>query len=190
MKTITLPSGTYAVDSILDGFDIIEKPSSNVAFVGTSMLEHKIYVQFKNGSGYMYSEVDFDTLSFIPIAESIGKFISSKVVKHFPSEKQERTLINWIPELIIIDDPNTGQAVDEEATKNWLNKQFAGRLNRNSQTGNVTEIDLNGFPPPLLITGDISGFPEKTEPGIIFQISGDATVEYIEPDTEPKEPEF
>lgn len=93
MKTITLSSGTYAVDPILDGFEIIEKPSSNVAFVGTSMLEHKIYVQFKNGSGYIYSEVDYDTLSFVPIAESIGKFISSKVVKHFPSEKQEKKLI-------------------------------------------------------------------------------------------------
>jgi len=104
MKTITLSSGTYAVDPILDGFEIIEKPSSNVAFVGTSMLEHKIYVQFKNGSGYMYSEVDYDTLSFVPIAESIGKFISSKVVKHFPSEKQEKTLVNWIPELVITGD--------------------------------------------------------------------------------------
>jgi len=93
MKTITLPSGTYAVDPILDGFEIIEKPSSNVAFVGTSMLEHKIYVQFKNGSGYMYSEVDYDTLSFVPIAESIGKFISSKVVKQFPSEKVDGAMI-------------------------------------------------------------------------------------------------
>jgi len=93
MRTITLSSGTYAVDPILDGFDIIEKPSSNVAFVGTSMLEHKMYVQFKNGSGYIYSEVDYDTLSFAPIAESIGKFIGLKVVKHFPSEKQENALI-------------------------------------------------------------------------------------------------
>ncbi|WP_166664839.1 KTSC domain-containing protein [Pedobacter metabolipauper] len=93
MRTITLTSGTYAVDPILDGFDIIEKPSSNVAFVGTDMLAGKMYVQFKNGSGYIYSEVDADTLSFVPIAESIGKFISSKVVKHFPSVKQENALI-------------------------------------------------------------------------------------------------
>jgi hypothetical protein len=101
MKKITLPSGSYAVDSILDGFEIIEKPSSNVAFVGTSMLEHKIYVQFKNGSGYMYSEVDYDTLSFIPAAESIGKFISQYVVKKFPSDKSEKPLIEAMPVLIV-----------------------------------------------------------------------------------------
>lgn len=101
MKTIILPSGTYTVDSILDGFEIIEKPSSNVAFVGTSMLDHKIYVQFKNGSGYMYSEVDYDTLSFVPAAESIGKFISSHVVKQFPIEKVDRALIQPAPVLIL-----------------------------------------------------------------------------------------
>jgi hypothetical protein len=94
MKTITLPSGIYAVDPILDGFDIIERPSSNVAFVGTDMLADKMYVQFKNGSGYMYYGVDIDTLSFVHNCESIGKFISSKVVKYFPSEKVESSLIN------------------------------------------------------------------------------------------------
>lgn len=104
MKKITLPSGTYAVDPILDGFEIIEKPSSNVAFVGTSMLDHKIYVQFKNGSGYMYSEVDYDTLSFISAAESIGKFISQYVVKKFPNEKSEKPLIEPMPVLIVTGD--------------------------------------------------------------------------------------
>lgn len=131
MKTITLPSGTYAVDPILDGFDIIEKPSSNVAFVGTSMLDHKIYVQFKNGSGYMYCEVDYDTLSFVPTAESIGKFISSRVVKHFPSEKLEKTLIVLVE--VIIDDPYSEEKVSEQTRKAWLDKQIANRLTRNSQ---------------------------------------------------------
>ena len=138
MRTINLTSGTYAVDPILDGFDIIEKPSSNVAFVGTSMVDHKIYVQFKNGSGYLYSEVDYDTLSFIPAAESIGKFISSKVVKHFPSEKQENALI-------------------------------------------VKGEEIMGDP-VLILTGDIKNFPSKSEPGIIFQMSEGATIEYIHPD--------
>lgn len=101
MKIITLSSGTYAVDPILDGFEIFEKPSSNVAFVGTDMLADKMYVQFKNGSGFMYSEVSADVMSFVPQAESIGKFISSQVVKHFPSEKQEKALIEYLPPLII-----------------------------------------------------------------------------------------
>lgn len=198
MKTITLDSGTYAVDPILDGFQIIEKPSSNVAFVGISMLDHKMYVQFKNGSGYIYSEVDYDTLSFVPIAESIGKFISSKVVKHFPSEKQENALIEFIE--VIIDDPYSEGEVSEETKKAWIDKQIAGRLNRNVQNGTGTEIDMRGFPAPLIITGDIKDFPAKSEAGIIFQMSEGAKLEYIQPDDSKdalegnletfKEPEF
>lgn len=138
MKTITLPSGTYAVDPILDGFDIIERPSSNVAFVGTDILAEKMYVQFKNGSGYMYSEVDADIMSAIPAALSIGSFISAYVVKKFPSEKQSWSLINEITKLEWIGDP------------------------------------------VLVVTGDIKGIPNKTEPGILF-VPGDATIEYIEP---------
>jgi hypothetical protein len=132
MKTITLPSGIYAVDPILDGFDIIERPSSNVAFVGTDMLADKMYVQFKRGSGYMYSGVDIDTLSFVHNCESIGKFISSQVVNHFPSEKQEKALIEFIP--------------------------------------------------PLIITGTITGFPDKCELGKVFVMSEGSTIEYIEPE--------
>jgi hypothetical protein len=94
MHKVTLQSGTYAVDDALQGFDIIEKPSSNVAFVATCMITNKMYVQFKYGSGYMYSEVDLDTLSAVSAVDSIGKFISSKVVKHFPSAKMEKPLIH------------------------------------------------------------------------------------------------
>jgi len=93
MKTIIIPSGTYAVDDLLAVFEVIEKPSSNVAFVATDIATRQLYVQFKNGSGYMYSDVDLDTLSFVPAAESIGKFISSQVVKKFPSEKMDKALI-------------------------------------------------------------------------------------------------
>ena len=97
MKKIILQSGTYAVDDILQGFDIIEKSSSNVAFVGTCLITHQMYVQFKNGSGYMYSEVDYDTLSAVPTVDSIGRFISSHVVKKFASEKMENALIVSLP---------------------------------------------------------------------------------------------
>ncbi len=143
MKTITLSSGTYAVDPILDGFDIFEKPSSNVAFVATDILANKMYVQFKNGSGYMYNDVSEDVISFAPAAESIGKFISSQVVKHFPSEKMDNALI-------------------------------------------VKGEELMGDP-VLILTGDIKDFPAKSKPGIIFQMSEGATVEYIEPtDEDPK----
>lgn len=132
MKKIILQSGTYAVDDILQGFDIIEKPSSNVAFVGTCLITHQMYVQFKNGSGYMYSEVDFDTLSAVPAVDSIGKFISSQVVKKFANEKMEKPLIGILgieePVLIVKGDVarfgnyEAGKiyAVDSEATVEYL----------------------------------------------------------------------
>ena len=93
MNKVNLPSGTYAVDDALQGFDIIEKPSSNVAFVATCMITNRMYVQFKNGSGYMYNEVNLDTLSAVPSVDSIGKYISSKVVGKFQSVKMDKQLI-------------------------------------------------------------------------------------------------
>lgn len=110
MNKVTLPSGTYAVDDALQGFDIIEKPSSNVAFVATCMITNRMYVQFKNGSGYMYSEVDLDTLSAVSAVDSIGKFISSKVVKHFPSEKLDHSLI--MPAIDESEEPTEEQKKD------------------------------------------------------------------------------
>ncbi|WP_316778305.1 KTSC domain-containing protein [Pedobacter antarcticus] len=188
MKTITLPSGTYAVDPILDGFDIIEKPSSNVAFVCTDILANKLYVQFKNGSGYMYSEVDCDVMCALPAALSIGSFISKYVVKHFPSEKQEKALIMFVE--VIIDDPYSDEEVNEETKQEWLDKQIAGRLNRTGQTGTVTELDLRAFPAPILITGDTKNFPAKSETGMILVMSEGATVEWIEPTNVDEETEF
>jgi hypothetical protein len=118
MNKVILPSGTYAVDDVLQGFDIIEKPSSNVAFVATCMITNQMYVQFKNGSGYMYSEVDLDTLSAVSAVDSIGKFISSQVVKKFPSEKMEATLIRQMltmkPISVFLDEKIAEVAVDKE----------------------------------------------------------------------------
>lgn len=116
MYKVTLQSGTYAVDDALQGFDIIEKPSSNVAFVATCMITNQMYVQFKtgSGSGYMYSEVDLDTLSAVSAVDSIGKFISSKVVKHFPSEKMEKALIKKYLEPLYTQEDYENQKRDNE----------------------------------------------------------------------------
>jgi hypothetical protein len=147
MKKVILESGTYTVDDALQGFDIIEKPSSNVAFVATCMITGNMYVQFKNGSGYMYSEVDLDTLSAVGAVDSIGKFISSMVVKKFPSEKMEKALIEALPLFH-----------EEQATN---------RLDRKSQTLPITEI--TGFDKVLrsagkTLTVDRKAIVIKSEP--------------------------
>jgi hypothetical protein len=118
MNKITLQSGTYAVDDVLQGLDIIEKPSSNVAFVATCMITNQMYVQFKNGSGYMYSEVDLDTLSAVNAVDSIGKFISSQVVKKFPSEKMDKPLVKkYLAPLYTQEDYENKQKDDEMISK-------------------------------------------------------------------------
>jgi len=114
MYKVTLQSGTYAVDDALQGFDIIEKPSSNVAFVATCMITNRMYVQFKNGSGYIYSEVNLDTLSAVSAVDSIGKFISSKVVKHFPSEKIEKPLVKKYLEPLYTQEDYENKKRDDE----------------------------------------------------------------------------
>jgi hypothetical protein len=79
----------------------------------------RLYVQFKNGSGYMYSEVDENTISFAHNCDSIGKFISSQVVKKFPSEKMEKALIIYD---VYLNDPGlklTGEITGfDEALRN------------------------------------------------------------------------
>jgi hypothetical protein len=114
MYKVILPSGTHAIDDVLQGFDIIEKPSSNVAFVATCMITLQMYVQFKNGFGYMYSEVDLDTLSAVSAVDSIGKFISSKVVKKFPSEKMEKPLVKKYLEPLYTQEDYENKKRDDE----------------------------------------------------------------------------
>lgn len=93
MRKVKLPSGDYQVDDQLNDFVVIEKPSSNVAFFASDILRGRLYVQFKNGSGYMYTEMDENIISFAHNCDSIGKFVSSQVVKKFPSEKLDHSLI-------------------------------------------------------------------------------------------------
>lgn len=96
MKPIMLQSGNYVVDDLLNGFEIKQLPSRNVQFIGINVFELSLYVQFLSGSAYLYKDIDMDTLQEADTCESIGKFVSAKIVKKFPAEKQERLLITPI----------------------------------------------------------------------------------------------
>lgn len=104
MKKIELNGANYALDERIADFVISEKPSSNVAFFGTEPVSKKLFIQFKNGSCYIYSDVDSDTLKQIHESDSVGKFVASHVVKQgFPSEKILTPLVK--SETIIDDNP-------------------------------------------------------------------------------------
>lgn len=73
LKTI-INDQPHNTDPRLAGFEIKQKPSSNIEYYGNN--ENQIFVQFKNGGAYLYKDVAPDTIKQMHQAESIGRFIS------------------------------------------------------------------------------------------------------------------
>lgn len=97
MKTININGIKYNVNQKLECFVISQKTSSNVEFIGLNSDTNQLFVQFKNGSSYIYSNLDSSTVIDLINCESIGKFISGRIVKVFPSEKQDCEMIKMHP---------------------------------------------------------------------------------------------
>lgn len=87
MRKFEINGVIYDVHEAVESFTILHKESSNVAFWGYDVSTMVFFVQFKNGSTYMYSEVPASLLQGSIDADSIGKFISQEIVKKFPSTK-------------------------------------------------------------------------------------------------------
>jgi hypothetical protein len=66
----------HVVDEKLKGFDIMQKPSSNVDYYGTNGVD-TIFIQFKNGGSYFYPNVTKELIEEMLKSESIGKFMAS-----------------------------------------------------------------------------------------------------------------
>lgn len=95
MRKIIINDQPCTVDSQLSGYEILSKPSSNVEFYGTD--GQNIFIQFKNGSSYLYLNVTKDTINAMYLAESIGKFISF-LSKNYTYTKVEGKLVNIVKE--------------------------------------------------------------------------------------------
>lgn len=85
MRKIEINRVQYDVHPALANYAIHRKPSSNVAFYGFAL--GSVFVQFMNGSSYIYNEVPDEVISDAAKAESIGSFVSRNLVKKFPSVK-------------------------------------------------------------------------------------------------------
>lgn len=85
----------YTIDEKLDNFTIKSKPSSNVAFYGVNhdAADIQLFVQFKNGSCYIYSGLTQQTLNELNECESIGSFISRNIVGKFKNTKEDNNLV-------------------------------------------------------------------------------------------------
>jgi hypothetical protein len=88
MRKIVVNNQPVTVDELLTGYEILCKPSSNVEYYGTNGLN--VFIQFKNGSTYIYLNVSDRDIADMRKAESIGKFIPvlSKKYQYTKVEKQ------------------------------------------------------------------------------------------------------
>ena len=77
--TTTTPSFRKAgpIGGAVEGIVLIPVISSNVAAYGYNKEEEKLYVQFLDGSIYLYSDVEEDTWLRFQTAPSKGKFVWS-----------------------------------------------------------------------------------------------------------------
>jgi hypothetical protein len=75
----------HEIDEQLQGFNLMQKPSSNVDYYGTNGTD-TVFIQFKNGVSYLYSNVSKEHITEMLNAESIGKFVV-QVLKKYPYTK-------------------------------------------------------------------------------------------------------
>lgn len=75
------------VDPKIAGFKLFSKPSSNVEYFGIESSYSMLFVQFKNGSSYVFRDVPINILNEIQTAESVGKYFSQNVAGKFQSVK-------------------------------------------------------------------------------------------------------
>jgi hypothetical protein len=94
MKKLTINNQPVTVVELLKDFEIITKDSSNVDYYGTDGTN--VFIQFKNGSSYLYSNVTPADIEAMKQAESIGRFIP--VLKKYPTTKYENRLVVVVQE--------------------------------------------------------------------------------------------
>ena len=95
MKKIVVNDQPVSVDELLQDYDILSKPSSNVEFYGTN--GQNVFIQFKNGSTYLYLNVTDQDIVALRKAESIGKFIPV-LSRKYQYTKVDRQLVVVVQE--------------------------------------------------------------------------------------------
>jgi hypothetical protein len=91
MEQYIINVAEHQVDSLLDGYEIAQKPSSNIDYYGSNGKD-TIFIQFKNGVSYLYLNVDKASIDQMQAAESIGKFIGT-LSKKYTYTKVDRKLV-------------------------------------------------------------------------------------------------
>ena len=76
------------INEVIDGSKIINQiQSSNIVKTTYDVQLNTLLVEFKNGLTYEYEQVPLQTYTQFRMAESQGKFFSSKIVKTYAHKK-------------------------------------------------------------------------------------------------------
>lgn len=87
MNTTTFNNHQYKVHDRLAQFNVNSIPSTSISFFGSNPNTGSLFVQFKNGGTYIFSNITNEIRKEMFAAKSIGSFISKNIVGKFPSEK-------------------------------------------------------------------------------------------------------
>lgn len=85
------------VDEQLKDWGISKPNSTMIAYLAVNSPEKKLFIQWPNGTGNIYSEVPMLTLEGIVTAPSAGKFFHAYVKDKFETEKVAAPLISLAP---------------------------------------------------------------------------------------------
>lgn len=105
MRKLEINETPYIINEAIKDFTIMHKASSNVLAWGFDFGQKLMFVQFKNGSSYMYSDVPVEIAKKSIDVDSIGKFISKDIVGKYVSKKLETPLLTKVDIPIIENNP-------------------------------------------------------------------------------------
>ena len=80
MEKYSIIVSEYNIDQRLQGYDIMQKPSSNIDYYGTNGTD--IFIQFKSGATYIYHDVQPQDIEEMIKSESIGQFVGARLKKY------------------------------------------------------------------------------------------------------------
>lgn len=92
-KSFMLNQVNLSIDDRVADFQILSRKSSNVEYFGIQPEHKKLFVQFKNGKSYLYTDVDPSVLQEATEAESIGKFLNANISGKYISLKIDFRLV-------------------------------------------------------------------------------------------------
>lgn len=78
--TTTINNNAVSVPEELAGYELYKRESSRVEYIGIHNANKTLYIQFKNGSGYIYLNCSEKLLTDAVNAKSIGSFVSKDLI--------------------------------------------------------------------------------------------------------------